>query len=313
VLELASLARSDRGGSAPRAISRRRSPLHALWRATVALAAAVGLLSRAGARETEEALRFERDGVLVREIALGELRRTCRVERVTVERDPYYDGRRKTYLACRLAEVLQLGFGAPPAALAGSNLFLRARDGYVRPAAGELLGEPGGYLAFADAERARGDDPGWEPIGRRQADPSPFYLVWTRPEQADPHRYPWPYQLVAIEIAPFEARYPHTAPAGEPAGAAAWRGFAIFRRECTACHAINGEGGAVGPELNLPRSIVEYRPAEQIKAFVRDPQSFRYTSMPANPHLSDGDLDALVAYFRAMSRRKHDPRAAGGR
>jgi cytochrome c1 len=35
--------------------------------------------------------------------------------------------------------------------------------------------------------------------------------------------------------------------------------------------------------------------------------------MPANPHLSDGDLDALVAYLRAMSRRKHDPRAAGGR
>ena len=45
-------------------------------------------------------------------------------------------------------------------------------------------------------------------------------------------------------------------------------------------------------------------------AFVRDPQSFRYTSMPANPHLSDADLDALVAYFRAMSQRKRDPRPA---
>ena len=42
---------------------------------------------------------------------------------------------------------------------------------------------------------------------------------------------------------------------------------------------------------------------------VRDPQSFRYTSMPANPHLTDADLEALVAYFRAMSERKRDPRA----
>jgi mono/diheme cytochrome c family protein len=259
-----------------------------------------------------DTLRFERDGRLVREIPLEELRRECNESRVTVERDPYY-GRRKVFVACPLAQVFELGFGAAPRALGDANIFFRALDGYVKPAAAVLLAEPGGYLAFADAEHAAADGPHWEPIDRRQVDPGPLYLVWTGAEQADPHLYPWPYQLAAIEIAPFEARYPHTPPAGEPADSPAWRGFAIYRRECVACHAINGEGGAVGPELNVPRSIVEYRPAEQLKAFVRDPQSFRYTSMPANPHLSDADLDALVAYFRAMSRRKHDPRAAADR
>ena len=64
----------------------------------------------------------------------------------------------------------------------------------------------------------------------------------------------------------------------------------------------------MGPELNVPRSIVEYRPAEQIRAFIRDPESFRYTSMPAHRHLSDAQLDALLAYFQAMKSRKHDPR-----
>ena len=64
----------------------------------------------------------------------------------------------------------------------------------------------------------------------------------------------------------------------------------------------------MGPELNVPRSIVEYRPEQQIKDYVRDPGSFRYTSMPAHPGLSSEDLDALVAYLRAMSTRKHDPR-----
>jgi mono/diheme cytochrome c family protein len=275
-------------------------------RAGLALAAA--LFAAAPAAAAPASLRFERDGRVVREIPLAELRERCHPTRIAVESDPYYGGR-KAYLACPLEQVLLLGFGVAPRALGGANVFFRAADGYVKPASAELLAEPGGYVAFADAERAGGPDAGFEPIDRRQVDPGPFYLVWTGAAQADAHRYPWPYQLVAIEIAPFEARYPHTAPAGEPPDSAAWRGFAIFRRECVACHAINGEGGTVGPELNLPRSIVEYRPAEQIAAFVRDPQSFRYTSMPANPHLSDADLDALLAYFRAMSHRKRDPRA----
>jgi len=47
---------------------------------------------------------------------------------------------------------------------------------------------------------------------------------------------------------------------------------------------------------------------EQIKAYVRDPASFRYTSMPAHPDLSSDELDGLIAYFRAMSTRKHDTR-----
>ena len=70
--------------------------------------------------------------------------------------------------------------------------------------------------------------------------------------------------------------------------------------------------GRVGPDLNVPRSIVEYRPTEQIRAYVRDPGSFRHTSMPAHHHLSDVDLDGLLAYFHAMSQRKHDPGNPGG-
>ncbi len=57
----------------------------------------------------------------------------------------------------------------------------------------------------------------------------------------------------------------------------------------------------------MPRSIVEYRPIEQIKAYIRDPGTFRYTSMPAHPDLSPEDLDALIAYFEVMKTLKHDP------
>jgi mono/diheme cytochrome c family protein len=272
---------------------------------TLAVAALLaGLASQSVAGEAT--LRFELDGRVVRRLDVAALRAGCG-RRVEVE-DPYY-ARRKAFLACPLRDVLVMAYGPALTQYADRNFFLRARDGYVKPATGERVLEEGGYLAFADAERSQGDEIGWEPIDRRQVDPGPFYLVWSRPHQRDPHRYPWPYQLVSIEIARFEAEFPHTAPKGVPAEAPAWAGYSIFRSECVACHAINGEGGKVGPDLNIPQSIVEYRPSEQIKAYIRNPLTFRYTSMPPHPHLSDEQIDAIVAYFAAMKDRKHDPGA----
>jgi mono/diheme cytochrome c family protein len=249
---------------------------------------------------------FLREGTVVKTLDRAALERSCKAVTVTIE-DAYY-GRQKHYRACPLAAVLALGFGALDAGVTeDADVFFRARDGYVKPASLARVREVGGYLAFADADRMKGDDPGWEPIDRRQVDPGPYYVVWENPAQRDPHRYPWPYQLVAIELASYARRYPHTVPAGLPAAAPAWAGFTIFRSECIACHAINGEGGTIGPELNVPQSIVEYRPAEQLKAFIRNPQRFRYTSMPAHEHLTSADLDAVLAYFQAMRDRKHDP------
>lgn len=251
---------------------------------------------------------FSAGGRVVKRLTLSEMKASIEVERVVVD-DPFYQ-RSKSFLAFPLADVLELGFGHPVSDHAGENFFLRAMDGYSRPASAERLGEPGGYLAFADAERARGDDPGWEPIDRKQVDPGPFYVVWAGPGQQDPHRYPWPYQLAVVDRADFSSEYPHLQPGTGPESAAT-RGYEIFRRECVSCHSINGEGGKVGPDLNIPMSIVEYRPAQQIAAYIRDPSTFRRTSMPAHRHLTDGDLDDLLAYFRAMQDRKHDPEQSG--
>ena len=283
-------------------------PASGSWLRAALLGLGCLVCASAAAGAGDAPLRFERDGKLVRALSRAELEARCGTQRVEIE-DAYY-GRRKTYLAFPLACVLEQGFGKPVATLTAENFFLRALDGYVKPASGARLAEPGGWLAFADVEFTRGDAPGWEPIDRRQVDPGPFYLVWSGESQRDAHRYPWPYQLAAIEIAPFEARYPHTLPSGLPKDAPAWTGFAVFRAECVACHAINGEGGTIGPELNLPLSIVEYREPDQLKRFIQNPAAFRYTSMPANPHLTPAQLDGLIAYFAAMRERKHDPRAA---
>jgi mono/diheme cytochrome c family protein len=270
--------------------------------AALALAAAVLALGPARALGEEASLRFARAGGPAQVLTSGALAAACEDVVVAVE-DPYYE-RPKRFRAWPLACVLERGFGAPAAALAGEEVLLRALDGYTRATDGAVLAEPGGYLAFADADRKDG---GFDPIDYRQADPAPFYLIWKGAGEKDVVRYPWPYQLAEIEVVRVEDRFPNAVPRDAAPDSLARRGFDVFRRSCLQCHAINGEGGRVGPELNVPQSIVEYRPEAQLRAFIRDPQQFRYTQMPANPHLTDADLDALLAYFRYMSARQHDP------
>jgi mono/diheme cytochrome c family protein len=274
-----------------------------LRRATALLLAALGAgAAGRAAAEPEAALRFLRAGQPERVVSAAALASACEERRVEVD-DPYYE-RRMRFRAWPLGCVLAQGFGALGPGFAQEQVLLRALDGYTRATDGAVLLEPGGHLAFADADRAGG---GFEPIDYRKADPAPFYLIWQGAGERDVHRYPWPYQLAAIEVVRVEERFPRALPPGAAAGSPARRGFEVFRQSCLHCHAINGDGGRVGPELNVPRSIVEYRPEPQLRAFVRDPQSFRYTQMPANPQLSEADLDALFAYLRHMSAHKQDP------
>jgi mono/diheme cytochrome c family protein len=271
-------------------------------RASLALAALALALVPARAPAAEASLRFSRVGAPAQELSSGALAAACEDVVVAVD-DPYYE-KPKRFRAWPLGCVLERGFGAPAASLAGEEVLLRALDGYTRATDGAVLAEPGGYLAFADADRKDG---GFDPIDYRQADPAPFYVIWKGPGEKDVVRYPWPYQLAEIELVRVEDRFPHAVPKDASEGSPARRGFELFRRSCLQCHAINGDGGRVGPELNVPQSIVAYRPEAQLRAFIRDPQQFRYTQMPANPQLSDADLDALLAYFRHMSAHPYDP------
>jgi mono/diheme cytochrome c family protein len=245
-------------------------------------------------------LAFVRDGKRLRTLTRAALEAAIPPETWTAF-DPYY-GRSKTFRALPLAPTLALGFGAPAAELAKLDFVLRARDGYTMPLPGSKLFEKGGYLAIADV-----DFPDWEPVGQQRANPGPFYLVWREPAQASLETHPRPWQLATIEIAPFDVTFPHTVPTGLPADAPAMAGFRLFRASCIACHAINREGGRIGPDLNVPQSVVEYRPIAQIRAYIKDPRTFRYSNMPAHPDFGETDLDALIAYFEAMKDRKHDP------
>jgi mono/diheme cytochrome c family protein len=115
--------------------------------------------------------------------------------------------------------------------------------------------------------------------------------------------YPWPYSVARIEaVESLAVLYPRTVPRDDTAK----RGHDIFLHKCVKCHAVNRQGGSVGPELNVPKNVTEYWTVDQIKAYVKNPATFRYGAMPANPDLSDDDLTALTYYLLAMKAQKQE-------
>lgn len=242
-------------------------------------------------------LHFLVDGQLRRRVTATELVALAAPHEAVTD-DPYY-GKRKRFWAVPLAPVLAAIFS--PGELQGVPLILRARDGYTVPIDAGQLSSGGAQIALADL-----DKPGWEPIGPQQANPAPFYLFWTSASERNLDTHPRPWQLTSIERVPLAQVFPLAHPVGLAPDDPAMRGFGLFASLCIRCHAINQQGGHVGPDLNVPQSIVAYRPAAQIRAYIRDPATFRYGNMPAHPQLRDLDLDWLLAYFEHMSKHQHE-------
>lgn len=260
----------------------------------------VGLVACSRAPRYEGSLAFKRDGKLVKSIPLDALMRLDGAGEIESS-DPYYEAR-KRFRAFPIVGALAAGYSEEPAKLREGAYVLVALDGYRVPIEAARLLEDGAYVAVDDV-----DVPGFAPIGPRKVSPMPAYLIWSGQVRTNLESHPRPWQLTTIERVPEETLYPHTRPRGMADGSPVQHGFRLFRERCIRCHAINREGGSVGPELNVPQSIVAYRPEEQIRAYIKNPLTFRYGAMPANPDLSDADLDALIAYLRAMSAEPHDP------
>ena len=263
----------------------------------IAIFATAAVLNRGYAQGPglrERTLRFERDGALVREIDRAIAGRSSAVSRpIVVEADPYYE-KRKHFLACPIAYAYSSSASERPADPPDQNLLLpRARRLYEAgerchslaesPEVGSrwqtsVRGEQKVWIhahsRSSGIASSSGGDRRWEPLGRAAVDPGPFYLVWTGPRPGRCAPIPMALPAGRHRDRGFrDALSPQPCPAAlSPRATRPARGFGIFRTECVSCHAINGEGGKVGPDLNIPRSIVEYRPAAQIKAFIRDPE-----------------------------------------
>ncbi|MFI5362588.1 MAG: c-type cytochrome [Elusimicrobiota bacterium] len=247
-------------------------------------------LAAAPARASEPAISFMSGGKEVLRATAAELgaRRDARV--VTVA-DPTY-GKTKRYRAVPIRDLLAQAYGPEWVENGVGEILFATLDGYRPHAPVPTLAEEGGMLVFADA-----DDPGWEEAAPGKLRPGPFSLVWAGAEQTPQKGYPWPWRLAEVRSAIIEDAYPKAVPRNMAPKSRAPAGWAIFRRSCISCHAMNGQGGTVGPDLNEPRGITSYHEKKDLKAFILKASAFRRTKMPDFPELTARDLDDLVAYF----------------
>ncbi len=193
-----------------------------------------------------------------------------------------------------------------------SHLQAVALDGFAAELAAAPLLEQQGARAWLAVE-----DPAhpWPALAAGKPSAGPFYLVWTDPQAGHISPEQWPFQISAIQqLKTVAERFPALLPdprlsASDPIN----QGFALFQKNCLACHRLNGAGDAqMGPDLNIPYNPTEYFSGDFLKRYIRDPQSLRHwpqAKMPgfAASVLPDHELDWLVSYLKHMAGRKQQP------
>lgn len=100
---------------------------------------------------------------------------------------------------------------------------------------------------------------------------------------------------------------PNAAQATDPAGSGSAdlaglvkQGQQLFQSQsCLGCHTVNGQGGAVGP--NLSKEGTKSRSSQWLGQQLRDPKSHDpQTVMPSFKQLSDQQIKELVAYLQSL-------------
>ena len=246
----------------------------------------------------EPELEFRLGGKFVARVSLVELQDKIKSHRVR-----FFNvlmNKEKNYEAFSLKDVLTFAYQTKWVSDQYSDIAFIALDGYEAVSSLAKLQEDGGFLAFRDLDINNG----WEPIGNKKVDPAPFFLIWTGKNQTTKAAYPWPWQVVALDLLRFEDQYSAIVPQGAAIDSSAYRGFELFRTRCLLCHAMDQNGGKLGPDLNAPQSITAYRSKHMIKEFIKQPSKYRYSPMPDNPDLSDRNLEDLYQYFRFQMERK---------
>lgn len=72
---------------------------------------------------------------------------------------------------------------------------------------------------------------------------------------------------------------------------------AFETQSCPACHAINGIGGHIGPDLT---TIGQKYDRAQLTRFLRNPQELNPKTRMGNPNLSEKDLKSIVEYLSTL-------------
>lgn len=210
----------------------------------------------------------------------------------------------KRYRAVSLQRVLENSFDLNNTDKQSTRLVFECNDGYLKtmPLAKAIAAD--GWIAVADLDAPA--DKRWLDIGGRKS-PGPYYVVWRSATRGNAAKFPWPYAVERLRIVEQDEFYQAAYPTGTQS---AVPGYHAFRKHCLSCHAVNGVGGTLGVELNMPRSVTEYWQPEDLRAFILDPSSYRLRSkMPTMKHLKSKELDSILLFLRTMAQQRTDEQA----
>ncbi len=219
---------------------------------------------------------------------------------VTVEiaDDPVYQTRKK-YQAIALRPLVQKLAEHYPASLQQAALVFTALDGYQAVMPYATVIDHDGFLAFKDLS-ARTKN--WQPFrfGQETITPAPFYLVWPDIKKTDKWRFAWPFQLALIQLKPGHLVYAGAAPASQDK--TLLEGFSLFSRFCIRCHAVNGAGGSVGPDLNQPVNPTTLYSGSILRQRILNAKKFNpATKMPVFETLLTRDqTEKIIRYLASM-------------
>ena len=190
-------------------------------------------------------------------------------ETVVVTLDAVYQAR-KRYRGITLSRLLKSN-GHDSAIMAPDTVIqFVCKDGYNPVTTLAVVMRDKAFLATGDLDGPTGQTWVQFKSGASPSDPGQFYLVWPHVMSAgDGH--PWPYGIIALRVGTANTLLGPALPRLERFQP----GFNLFRANCIMCHSVNGVGGTIGIDLNVPRNVFEYWQADQLPSMVANPASFR--------------------------------------
>ncbi|MEO1257787.1 MAG: cytochrome c [Bacteroidota bacterium] len=235
---------------------------------------------------------LERRVDIFAEIELNEVFSTYNLEKLKTVEVQFRPAMKKPvkYEGVPFLDILEgiYGKGVLDSLKTGHAIELICKDGYYPQMLLSDVWKYSGYLV----DRMAGEPDKWPAISRQKY--APFYLVWEG--EKNDRNVPWPYGLTSVRLVSLEKQKECLLP---DAGKTAEDGFYLFKKYCMKCHSINGKGGVMGPELNYPKNILAYWQEDQLSAFVKSPQSFRYNhQMKPVKRITETEMESIIDYFK---------------
>jgi len=218
---------------------------------------------------------------------------------VTIANDPVYH-KKKKFFVVNASVLINNEIDLKKIDPKNTNIVFECSDGYKPEMPLELFLNANPYLAYHDADAPKGSN--WEAIVKdgNEMNAAPFYIVYTSISEKD-SRYKWPYNLVNIYLEPLNKSTVELFPLKNRKLES---GYTLFKNHCITCHAINGIGGTMGPELNDPKSVTEYWKEKELVDYIVNPEAFRNKVKMPTLGISKQQSQQIVDYLKYMSENK---------